>query len=172
MPAPASGCESQEPRPVGAGRAFGMLWRAGSPLWRCPCGHGRPPGGALHPRFGKDDSPPPAKGDHARERNRGRWSPGFTERRETPLVSGGRGLQAPGYLSVDNFANSGSLRPASPASPPLACSQHLAAFGSPPVRFPWRGALGSGCWHLLVRTRRLPSCSVEIMRVPVCRLFG
>lgn len=59
MPARASGCESQEPRPVGAGRALGVLGRAGPLLRRCPCGHGRPPGGALNPGFGKDDSPPP-----------------------------------------------------------------------------------------------------------------
>lgn len=85
--------------------------------------------------------------------------------------TGGAGLQAQGYLSMDKFANSESQRPASPASPPLACPRDLAAFGAPAVRFPWRGEEGSGCWHLLVRTLRLPSCSVEIMRVPAC-LFG
>lgn len=163
MPARALGCESQEPRPVGVSGAFGARGACGSSALRLPPRPWPPPG------FEKDDS---RKGGRARERDRGRWSRGITGRLETPLARGRRRAAGPGILSTDNFANSESRRPASPASPPLACPRGLAAFGAPAVRFPWRGEEGSGCWHLLVRTPRLPSCSVEIMRVPVRVCLG
>lgn len=135
MPARALGCESQEPRPVGVSGAVGTLSACGSSALMLPPRPWPPPG------FEKDDS---RKGDRARERNRGRWSRGITVRLETPLVRGGAGLQAQGYLSMDNFAKSESRRPASPASPPLACPRGRAAFGAPAARFPGVGRRGQG----------------------------
>lgn len=105
----------------------------------------------------------PLKGDRAREFNRGRSSP---EDYYAPGNSSGlgeaRGCRARGILVLTTLLTQDPAVVPPQRTHPLPLPR-LAAFGAPTVRFPQRGAQGSGCWHLLARTWRLPSCSAEIM---------
>lgn len=154
-----------EPRPVGVSRALGVRGVRGAPALCSRTGWG--------PQRGLGTMTPPERG-RASKRHRGVLFP------PPPPPPPGLPCAATHLWTVGgshcrrgvNFANSGPWCPDSPpdfaASPAL--SRHLSLDGrrrgSRSGVSPERGE-GSGCW-----TQRLPSCSGEMMRVPVRVCLG